>query len=51
MSRSKEFDSSSISVFTGNAIRTLAQEITRHLHVPLGRADVGDSATARSMSS
>jgi ribose-phosphate pyrophosphokinase len=41
MSRSNEFDSSSISIFTGNANPLLAQEITRHLHVPLGRAHVG----------
>jgi ribose-phosphate pyrophosphokinase len=30
----------SIAVFTGNANPELADEITRHLHVPLGRADV-----------
>src|SRR6202158_3294658 len=41
MSRSKEFDSPTISVFAGNANPLLAQEITRHLHVPLGRAHVG----------
>lgn len=41
MSPSKEFDSPPISVFTGNANPRLAQEITRHLHVPLGRAHVG----------
>jgi ribose-phosphate pyrophosphokinase len=41
MARSNEFDSSSISVFAGNANPLLAQEITRHLHVPLGRAHVG----------
>jgi ribose-phosphate pyrophosphokinase len=41
MSRSNEFDSTTISVFTGNANPLLAQEITRHLHVPLGRAHVG----------
>src|SRR6202167_878107 len=42
MSRnSKEFDYPSISVFAGNANPLLAQEITRHLHVPLGRAHVG----------
>ena len=28
-------------MFAGNANPPLAQEITRHLHVPLGRADVG----------
>jgi ribose-phosphate pyrophosphokinase len=41
MSRNNEFDSSSISVFAGNAHPVLAQEITRYLHVPLGRAHVG----------
>src|SRR5450631_1662821 len=41
MSRSKEFDSPTISVFAGNANPQLAQEITRHLRVPLGRAHVG----------
>src|SRR6202167_2060181 len=41
MSPSKEFDSPSFSVFSGNANPLLAQEITRHLHVPLGRAYVG----------
>ena len=41
MSPSKEFDSPSFSVFSGNANPILAQEITRHLHVPLGRAHVG----------
>jgi ribose-phosphate pyrophosphokinase len=41
MSRSKEFESPIISVFAGNANPLLAQEIARHLHVPLGRADVG----------
>jgi ribose-phosphate pyrophosphokinase len=41
MSSSKEFDSPSFSVFSGNANPILAQEITRHLHVPLGRAYVG----------
>src|SRR5450432_2640476 len=41
MSPSNEFDLSSISVFAGNANPLLAQEITRHLHVPLGRAFVG----------
>ncbi|HEY2635456.1 MAG TPA: ribose-phosphate diphosphokinase [Steroidobacteraceae bacterium] len=30
-----------IAVFTGKANPALAQEITRHLHVPLGRAHVG----------
>ena len=41
MSRRDEFDSLSIAVFTGNANTLLAQEITRHLRVPLGRAQVG----------
>src|ERR1019366_868438 len=41
MSRSKEFDSPTISVFAGNANPLLAQEITHHLRVPLGRAHVG----------
>jgi ribose-phosphate pyrophosphokinase len=41
MARNKEFDSSTISVFAGNANPLLAQEITRHLHVPMGRAHVG----------
>src|SRR5450631_2812947 len=41
MSPSNEFDLSSISVFAGNANPLLAQEITRHLHVPMGRAHVG----------
>jgi ribose-phosphate pyrophosphokinase len=41
MSSNKEFDSPSFSVFSGNANPILAQEITRHLHVPLGRAHVG----------
>ena len=40
MARSNGFDSSSISVFTGNAHPTLAREITSHLHMPLGRAHV-----------
>jgi ribose-phosphate pyrophosphokinase len=41
MSQSSEFDALSIAVFSGNANPTLADEITRHLRVPLGRADVG----------
>jgi ribose-phosphate pyrophosphokinase len=41
MARSNAFDSSPISVFAGNANPLLAQEITRHLHVPMGRAHVG----------
>jgi ribose-phosphate pyrophosphokinase len=41
MSSSKEFDSPTFAVFSGNANPLLAQEITRHLHVPLGRAYVG----------
>src|SRR6202040_3581313 len=40
MQQNNEFGSLSIAVFTGNANPALAQEITRHLHVPLGRADV-----------
>ncbi len=41
MARNNEFDSSNISVFAGNANPVLAQDITRHLKVPLGRAHVG----------
>ena len=41
MSQSKEFDALTIDVFTGKANPTLAHEIARHLHVQLGRADVG----------
>jgi ribose-phosphate pyrophosphokinase len=41
MSQGNEFDALSIAVFTGKAHPALAQEITRHLHVPLGRANVG----------
>jgi ribose-phosphate pyrophosphokinase len=41
MPRNTEFDTTAISVFSGNANPALAQEITRHLHVPLGRAHVG----------
>jgi len=41
MSQSKEFDTLTIAVFTGKANPTLAHEITRHLHMQLGRADVG----------
>src|ERR1700674_2335956 len=40
MSQNNEFGSLSIALFTGNANAPLATEITRHLHVPLGRADV-----------
>jgi ribose-phosphate pyrophosphokinase len=40
MSQNREFDALSIALFTGNANPELAEEITRHLHVPLGRADV-----------
>ena len=40
MSQTNEFSSLSIAVFTGNANAPLATEITRYLHVPLGRADV-----------
>jgi ribose-phosphate pyrophosphokinase len=41
MSRNNEFNSRSIAVFAGNANPSLAHEITRHLHAPLGRAHVG----------
>jgi len=41
MARSNDFDSSSMSVFAGNANPDLAHEITRHLHVPMGRSQVG----------
>jgi ribose-phosphate pyrophosphokinase len=41
MSRSNEFDSSTMSVFAGNANPLLAQEIARHLHMPMGRSNVG----------
>ena len=41
MSQGNEFESITIAVFTGKANPALAQEITRHLHVPLGRAHVG----------
>src|ERR1700704_2718946 len=41
MSRTNEFDSLAVAVFAGNANPMLAQEITRHLRVPLGRANVG----------
>jgi ribose-phosphate pyrophosphokinase len=41
MARRDDLDSQSIAVFTGNANPMLAQEITRHLRVPLGRAHVG----------
>ena len=41
MSKSNEFNSLSIAVFAGNANPALAQEITRHLRLPLGRAHVG----------
>jgi ribose-phosphate pyrophosphokinase len=41
MSQSNEFDSTATAVFTGKAHPALALEITRHLHVPLGRAHVG----------
>jgi ribose-phosphate pyrophosphokinase len=40
MSQGNEFDGLSIAVFSGNANPALAEEITRHLHLPLGRADV-----------
>ena len=38
-----------MAVFTGNANPQLAQDIARHLMVPLGRARSAASATARSM--
>src|SRR3982074_2353942 len=41
MSQGNEFESLTIAVFTGKANPALAQEITRHLHVPMGRAHVG----------
>src|SRR5471030_3468365 len=41
MSQSNEFNSLAIAVFTGKSNPALAQEITRHLHVPLGRSHVG----------
>jgi ribose-phosphate pyrophosphokinase len=41
MAQSKEFNELGIAVFSGNANLPLAHEITRHLHVPLGRAQVG----------
>src|ERR1700674_2405073 len=41
MQQNNEFGSLSIAVCAGNANPALAQEITRHLHVPLGRAHVG----------
>jgi ribose-phosphate pyrophosphokinase len=41
MSQSNEFDALSIAVFTGKAHPALARDITQHLHVPLGRANVG----------
>ena len=41
MAQSKEFNELAIAVFSGNANLPLAHEITRHLHVPLGRAQVG----------
>ncbi|MFI4891369.1 MAG: ribose-phosphate diphosphokinase, partial [Steroidobacterales bacterium] len=41
MARSNEFDELAIAVFSGNANPALAQEITRYLHLPLGRAHVG----------
>src|SRR5260221_13430702 len=41
MSQGNEFESLTIAVFTGKANPALAQEITRHLRGPLGRAHVG----------
>jgi ribose-phosphate pyrophosphokinase len=40
MSRKNEIDTTSMAVFTGNANPALAHEITRHLHLPMGRAHV-----------
>jgi ribose-phosphate pyrophosphokinase len=40
MSRKNEIDTNSMAVFTGNANPALAHEITRHLHLPMGRAHV-----------
>ena len=40
-SRSKEYESPTISVFAGNANPLLAHDITHHLHGPMGRAHVG----------
>ena len=34
-------DSQSLALFTGNANPALAHYIARHLHVPVGRAQVG----------
>jgi ribose-phosphate pyrophosphokinase len=34
-------DAETLAVFTGNANPALAQEIARHLHLPVGRANVG----------
>ncbi len=41
MAQNKEFNELAIVVFSGNANLPLAHEITHHLHVPLGRAQVG----------
>jgi ribose-phosphate pyrophosphokinase len=41
MSRNNEFESPAIAVFAGNANPALAHDITRHLHVPLGKSNVG----------
>ncbi len=42
MSQNNEFENAlSIAVFTGNSNPVLAEEIARHLKVPMGRADVG----------
>jgi len=41
MSRKNELDALAIAVFAGNANMPLALEITRHLHLPMGRAHVG----------
>jgi ribose-phosphate pyrophosphokinase len=41
MPRADNFDRSPLAVFSGNANPTLAQEITRHLRLPMGRSYVG----------
>jgi len=48
MAQGNEFESLTIAVFTGKANPALAQEITRHLHVPSGPELTWDaSATAK----
>jgi ribose-phosphate pyrophosphokinase len=41
MARADNFDRSPLAVFSGNANPALAQEITRHLRLPMGRSYVG----------